>query len=1257
MNDTASPDPQPPAQVESVPPQSTSQPHGIIVGMGASAGGLEAFETFFTHMPPDSGMAFVLVQHLAPDRASLLPELLARYTRMPVLQVRAETPVAPDHVYIIPPDATLTVHGGRLHLVSPPVEARGQRTPIDQFFRSLAADQGAYAVCILLSGAGTDGTLGLQAIKEYGGMALAQTPATARYDSLLRSAIATGLVDHILPVEAMPAKLLEYATHLTAHRDPDGPSDLGAAGGAHLPTTYALLRRHTGHDFSQYKETTIQRRVQRRMQALQLATVPTYVERLRHDPHEVEFLFKDLLIGVTHFFRDPEAFAALARTVIPQFFADKGAADRVRVGVSGCASGEEAYSLAILLREHMDTLAVVPHVQVFATDLDALALETARRGIYPVGIAEHVSPERLERFFVQQDHTYQVKPEVREMCLFATHSLIKDPPFSRLDLIVCRNVLIYLEPDLQQQLMWLFHYALQPGGYLFLGPAESITGQHDLFRPLDQSHRIFQKTGRVPHALVAFPPTNARWPASPGAAAAPARPAAARQLGQRLERTILEHYAPAGVMCTAQGTVVYVSGRTGHYLEPAAGVPDGNLLSMARAGLRPRLRTALHQAVTTHQRVVQERVQVQSNGGVQTITLIVEPLPDSEDAPLYMVLFQEAGPAASAAPAVLAAAPPAPEEAHLRALEDELRATRERLSTTIEELETTNEELSSANEEFHSANEELETSKEELQSVNEEMETVNAELRRKIAALDRANSDLQNLLDSTQIATLFLDTALHITQFTPAISTVVPLRPSDRGRPLADLALRFVDADLVHEAKDVLRTLSWRERSLRTRDGDRRYLLRLGPYRTVANVIDGVVLTFTDVTAIQQAEEAARAAQVYAESLVETVRTPLLVLDADLRVCSANRAFYAFFHVTPAEAEGHRLAAAGTGQWDLPALHQQLAAVLAQHQGFEDVEVEYDFPIIGPKTMLLHAREIPGAAPARILLAIEDITVRKQAAQALAQVHTDLARQVDERTTALQHEMTERQRLEHDAQRAEHFALLGRLAAGVSHEIRNPLAAIFLQVDILAEELQAPTPDSPAAMADTLGDIRTQLARLEDLVQDYLSLVRVGSLQPTVQDLGAAVTTWATEWQGLAAASGVTLHPEGLATLGLVTFHAATLHRALLNLVQNALDAMPQGGSLTLVGQGTAAQVQVQVQDTGSGMPATQLEQIFAPLYTTKPGGTGLGLYIVREIVTAHGGQLTVESVEGHGSTFTITLPRAAQAASGPDKAEGTRDA
>ena len=468
---------------------------------------------------------------------------------------------------------------------------------------------------------------------------------------------------------------------------------------------------------------------------------------------------------------------------MPQLFAGKGAADQVRVCVAGCASGEEAYSLAILLREHMDRLASVPHVQVFATDIDAQALETARHGCYPEGIAEHVSPERLARFFVKQDHTYQVQPALRELCIFSVHSFIKDPPFARLDLLSCRNVLIYLEPDLQQKLMPLFHYALRPGGYLFLGPSETLTGQDALFRTLDQKHRIFQKKEVIPRPPVEFPLTDVRQ-ALQGhrAALGYPRPTAAQDLGTLVQRTMLEHYAPACVVSNAQGEAVYFSGRTGRYLEPPPGTPTMHLLSMAREGLRPTLRAALHQAVTRHQRVVYEQVPVQTNGDVQPITLVVEPLtaPDA-DAPLYLVLFQDVAPAAPPAPPV-AAATPGPEDGPLQHLEHELRATREHLQTLIEELETSNEELSSANEELQSTNEELETSKEELQSLNEELETLNAELRRKVEDLDRSNSDLQNLLDSTQIATLFLDTALHISSFTPASSAVLPLRPSD-SRP------------------------------------------------------------------------------------------------------------------------------------------------------------------------------------------------------------------------------------------------------------------------------------------------------------------------------------------------------------------------------------------------------------------------------------------------------------------------------------------
>ena len=602
--------------------QDAPRSHCLIVGIGASAGGLEAFEQFFSHLPPDSGMAFVLVQHLAPDYKSLLPELLAKHTQMPVLQVKNEVRVASDHVYVIPPDATLTIDRGVLRVLSPPVELRGHRTPIDGFFHSLAEDQGEYAVCILLSGTGTDGTLGLKAVKEYGGMAMAQTPDSARYDSIVRSAIATGLVDHVLPVVEMPAKLREHATHLMALRENNSPTGLHPDVGNHLHTIFGLLKRHTGHDFSQYKEGTLVRRVQRRMQALQLNAVDAYVALLKQEPTELDFLFKDLLIGVTHFFRDPEAFAVLAREVIPQLFADKGADAQVRVCVAGCASGEEAYTIAILLREHMATLDVVPQVQVFATDIDQQALENARKGRYSVGIADHVSPERLARFFVKQDNTYQVRKELREMCLFSVHSFVKDPPFSRLDLISCRNVLIYLDVELQQKLLRLFNYGLRPAGYLFLGPSETVTGQNELFHTLDQKHRIFQKKTSVSRPPVEFPLADVRRPPSPhGEQPERTRTADTRTMGKLVERTILEKYAPACVVTNVQGDAVYFSGRTGGYLEPPVGTPNVNVIAMAREGLRLPLRAALHQAVTMHQRVLHDQVQVQADSGVQTITL------------------------------------------------------------------------------------------------------------------------------------------------------------------------------------------------------------------------------------------------------------------------------------------------------------------------------------------------------------------------------------------------------------------------------------------------------------------------------------------------------------------------------------------------------------------------------------------------------------------------------------------------------------
>jgi two-component system, chemotaxis family, CheB/CheR fusion protein len=946
-------------------------PEFVIAALGASAGGLEPLETFFKHMPADAGIAFVIIQHLAPDHPTALPDLLGRHTGMPVEQAQDNTQVVPNRVYVIPPNATLTIEKGTLG-VNTPAEARGSRTPIDGFFNSLAADRGEHAVCIMLSGTGTDGTLGLRAIKEYGGMAMAQTLDSAQYDAILRSAISTGLVDHVLPVKEMPAKLLDYAAHLVSSNGNGTLDGFRAQIAAHMGKVHAILRRRAGHDFSQYKENTIARRLERRMKALQIETVEQYVQTLERQPEEADRLFNDLLIGVTQFFRDREAFEALQAEVIPKLFEGKGAGDQVRACVMGCATGEEAYSVAILLSEHASTLDKAPKIQIFATDIDEGSLASARKGRYPESIAEHVAPERLARFFEKQDSAWQVSRELRDIVLFSNHSFLKDPPFSRLDLISCRNVMIYLGQELQRKLIPLFHYALRPGGYLFLGPSESAASHKELFGTVDKKHRIFERKETLPRPVVTFPLADVSRPKQPGARPLPE--AEERDLSKRLERIILQRYRPACVTVKENGDAVYFSGRLDDYLEQPTGSPDVNVVNMAREGLRIPLRAALHRAATARARVVQKQISVQRNGGFSQVDLTVEPIAEFHAANLYMVVFEDA---VSSAPQQSAAPPAdADSEETIRHLEDELRSAQEHAQAMFEELESSNEELKSANEEYQSTNEELETSKEELQSFNEELQTVNTEISRKSAELDHSNSDLQNLLNSTEIATIFLDGELRIKAFTPAAGTVFRLIAGDMGRQITDLAAQFSDVGLVPDIRETLRTLKGRERPL-VGMGGRYYLLRVLPYRTVKNAIDGVVLTFTDVTQAKQVAQLVDDAKTYAEDIVETVGVPLLVLDAGLRVKSANAAFYEKFKAAPDETLNIPL----DMLWSIPELSRMLGEVISANKRIEDLEVEYDFPAVRRKNILLKARQIRphGATEPLILLAIEDITGRKRA--------------------------------------------------------------------------------------------------------------------------------------------------------------------------------------------------------------------------------------------------------------------------------------
>ena len=962
----------------------TSAPRPFpVVGIGASAGGLEALEKFFGHVAPGCGMGFVVVTHQHPGHTSLLPELLRKCTRMRVRVAADGVAVEPGCIYMSPPEGYLAILNGALHLMEPE-EPGTLRLPIDYFFRSLAEDQKEKAIGIVLSGTGTDGTLGLKAIKGAAGMTMAQAPESAKYSGMPSSAIATGLVDYVLPTEQIPAQLGAYA---------QGPYLVSAAAEAldegRLPEPMQkinlLLRARTGHDFSAYKANTIRRRIERRINVHQLKGPQQYLRFLHENPHELDLLFRELLIGVTSFFRDPGAFEALAKAALPGLLASRPDGVPVRVWAPGCSTGEEAYSLAMVLREQMDRAKQQVTVQVFATDLDHKAVEAARGGLYPEGIARDVRPHRLARFFVKEEEGYRIKKDIREMVIFAAQNVLKDPPFTKIDLLVCRNLLIYLQPEAQERVLSLFHYALKPGGVLFLGTSESVSGMRDHYATLDKKWKIFSRKEAVgastpPEQFAAVLP---RPEASPLGGSETTGRTEKLQLSVLLEKALLNRYAPACVIVNDRGDILYVHGRTGDYLEPATGQPRLNVLDMAREGLRIDLAAALRRAAGQDTPVVHDGVRVKTNGDSIAIRLAVTKLrvPESIRG-LLLVAFQTEPAGEKRLPARKAAARSAkPPPGRILNLERELQYVKETLQSTVEELETsneelksTNEELQSTNEELQSANEELETSKEEMQSLNEELQTVNAQLQAKVDDLGRTSDDMQNLLNSTEVATVFLDQELRVKRFTPEATKLVKLLPSDTGRPIGDLAFNLRYDELEADAAEVLRTLVIKEREVQTKDGNWRQV-RILPYRTTDNVIDGLVMTFVNLNRSKQAEQAAKQARAYAESIVATIREPLLVLDAGLRVVSANPAFYRSFALSPQDAERQSIYALNKGQWDIPGLRQLLQDILPKNSAFEDFEVEHDFPGLGRKVLLLNARRLEQGSgqPGMILLAIEEV--------------------------------------------------------------------------------------------------------------------------------------------------------------------------------------------------------------------------------------------------------------------------------------------
>jgi two-component system CheB/CheR fusion protein len=951
-----------------------------IVGIGASAGGLEALEVFFGRTPPDSDMAFVVIQHLSPSYKSTMDDLLRKKTRLEIKVIEDGTRVKPGVIYLNPPDREVAVFKGVLQLVEPTPE-HGFRLPIDYFFRSLADDQGERAVCVILSGTGTDGTSGLRAIKEAGGLIMVQDASQAKYDGMPRSAIQTGLVDYVLPVEDMPQQLLEYVRqpYVRGVKESAVPENQDQNA---LQKIFMLIRSSTGHDFSNYKTSTTRRRIERRMALRHIETLDNYLRFLQGHPADLLELFRDMLIGVTGFFRDPEAFLALGEKVLDDLFLTKPPGSSLRIWVPGCATGEEAYTIAILIAEALDKVEKDIKVQIFASDIDDRAIEQARVGDYAESLTANVSSERLERYFVKEGNGHRIKKQIREMLVFAVQNVIADPPFSKLDLISCRNLLIYMDPVLQKKILSVFHYSLNEDGYVLLGSSETLGEYADLFTPVDSKWKIFRLKGSAaPHK---FQYARAAYPEVPRLAPKTEEGRVARVMNVRelAERTLLEKHSPPCVLINDRFDILYVKGATDRYLSLPTGDASLNLLKMVREGLRSALSTGLFKAGQQRQPVICAELQYARDGEVGSVTLTVRPIHRPGLAQnLFLVVFDEkpssgrtrrtkkASAAEEADPQILQL------EQELQSTKDYLETTNKEFEITNEELKAANEELQSANEELQSSNEELETSREEIQSTNEELLTVNSELQNKLEALSQVNNDINNLLASTEVGTIFLDNHLKIKRFTPSMSKLVNFIPADIGRPISDVTHKIAYDRLYQDAQEVLDTLHRKEVEVQARSGAW-FSLRIMPYRTVDNVIDGVVLTFVDITKLKEAGLQAQDARTLAEAIVNGVTDSLLVLDAGLRVMSANSSFYRAFDTTREQTEGMPVYELGNGQWNIPELRELLEQIVPNDGEFRDFQVEHDFPGIGRRTMLLNAQLVPQQVdrPGLILLTMVDVS-------------------------------------------------------------------------------------------------------------------------------------------------------------------------------------------------------------------------------------------------------------------------------------------
>jgi two-component system CheB/CheR fusion protein len=996
------------------PSDETREPRFRVVGVGASAGGLEALTQLLQAMRPDSGLAMVIVSHLDPEHKSALGEILAKVSAMPVLDAGDGMAIEPNHVYVMPPNCDMTVSQGALRLTRR-AATHLPRMPVDIFLRSLARDLANGAIGVILSGTGSDGTLGLKEIREAGGLTFAQDE-TARFDGMPRSAIAAGIVDAVLPPDKIAAELLRISRRpllavVPEAPVPEGPLPEGAPREDAFLQILHLLAESTGVDVMNYKHTTLRRRIERRMVLRRLQSLEAYLECLRNDAAERKVLFEEVLIPVTSFFRDPESFDALKQIIFPRLMANRPRKAPFRLWVPGCASGEEAYSIVICLLEYLTAAGALLPIKIFATDISERAIDVARSGVYGEGIATEVSAQRLQRFFLKTDRGYEVTKAVRDLCIFARHDVTKDPPFSQLDLVSCRNVLIYLGPSLQERVLPIFHYALRRGGVLLLGGSETVGRHNDLFEIIDKKHKFYERTATPSRLTFEYTP---RTPVMvPNVNEGPTqRGHGLPDVYREADRVVLAHYAPNGVLVDENFHIVQYRGDTGPYLKPAPGPPTTELLLMVREGLLGDLRETLNRARRANARAHVHGVRVKTNGHFAEIDLEVIPVADLASAMRYfVVLFVERAKAAVRRPLL----PATPEEEsekdrEITRLNQDLGSTRSYLQSVIEakdasneELRAANEEIISANEELQSTNEELTTAKEELQATNEELSSVNDELQSRIRTANELADDLVNLIDSTRIPIVVLGADLCIRRFTPAAQTTMHLRAGDVGRPVVELKTKMNVPDLDLLVHEVIDTLEIKQRDVTDEDGAW-HKLYVRPYKTLDQKVGGVVLMLIDIDALKRHEQEVQAARDYAVSIVETVREPLLVLYGDLRVRTCNRALYEGFHVSPVDTEGRLVYELGNGQWNIPRLRTLLEEILPRNSYFENFEVQHDIPEIGPRTMLLNARRlVQGADPNEhlILLAIEDITARKRAERLWEQTEERLRTMVDTAVDAI----------------------------------------------------------------------------------------------------------------------------------------------------------------------------------------------------------------------------------------------------------------